>query len=150
MCCVPAPDPHLLRHREFSVENIYPSSASPSSRSAMSPNNVPPSSSNQSYLEQTVSLLSTVATYMRLPALASTVCTTSCCPTRLCCCLHDFLSSLLEHDTLPRRPPWLAELLLVQQRQTVLSGTPNPACIQPTLDLSERLSIPPSKNPSTI
>jgi hypothetical protein len=42
----------------------------------MSPNNTP-SSSGQSYLEQTVSLLSTVATYMRLPALASTVCATS-------------------------------------------------------------------------
>ncbi|CAI4216452.1 unnamed protein product [Parascedosporium putredinis] len=35
-------------------------------------NNSPPSSSSNSYLEQTASLLSTVATYMRLPALAST------------------------------------------------------------------------------
>ena len=35
-------------------------------------NSNPPPSSN-SYLEQTVSLLSSVASYMRLPALASTV-----------------------------------------------------------------------------
>ncbi|KAF7550603.1 hypothetical protein G7Z17_g5619 [Cylindrodendrum hubeiense] len=38
----------------------------------MSSSNPPPSSPSTSYLEQTVSLLSSVASYMRLPALAST------------------------------------------------------------------------------
>lgn len=42
------------------------------------PDSEPPTPPSQSYLEQTASLLSTVATYMRLPALASTVRFASC------------------------------------------------------------------------
>lgn len=40
---------------------------------AMSNSNAPPSSTLASYLEQTASVLSSAASYMRLPALASTV-----------------------------------------------------------------------------
>lgn len=52
-----------------------PCSGSPRTMSS-SPPPTPPS---PSYLEQTASLLSTVASYMRLPALASTVCATRLC-----------------------------------------------------------------------
>jgi hypothetical protein len=39
----------------------------------MASSNPPPSPTSSSYLEQTVSILTSVAGYMRLPALASTV-----------------------------------------------------------------------------
>jgi hypothetical protein len=42
-------------------------------KATMSSSNTPTSQSSNNYVEQTVSLLSSVASYMRLPALASTV-----------------------------------------------------------------------------
>lgn len=46
---------------------------------AMSNSNSAPSSTFSSYLEQTASMLSSAASYMRLPALASTVCSPPRC-----------------------------------------------------------------------
>lgn len=42
-------------------------------RSEMSSSNSPPASTMSSYMEQTAAALSSVASYLRLPALASTV-----------------------------------------------------------------------------
>jgi hypothetical protein len=55
-------------------------------RPAMANSNSPSSSGGGGYLEQTASVLSSVGSYMRLPALASTV--------RCCCCSSSFFSSM--------------------------------------------------------